>query len=349
MFKVAFLGRGSLGLRILTGLVANPSVSVPVIVACRPTAEISNAETEFAQIAATQQIDLYHTDYINTPEWVQILQSYDADVAVALSWLHTIDQSVIETTKHGFINCHGGHLPAYRGNACANWAILNEEATLGVTVHFMAPGALDSGPIIKQETLALENSPYIGDLLRACEDAGVTLVLTAVDALRTGTIETTDQSADEASYCYPRLPRDGEIDWEESGHEIGKLVRASGAPYPGAYSYFADIRDGNRIRKMTVWAAHVERHPLPEFYAVPGHLLKLANGAKWGIACGDKAILILDQIDVDGDPTEPTQFFKTVRQRFGLDISAHLESLEDRLARCESTVGLLRRELSGRR
>jgi methionyl-tRNA formyltransferase len=338
MFRVAFLGRGSLGLRVLKGLLANPNVEVPVIIACRATPEVSNAEADFARVAEAHQIDFYQTNYINKPEWVRLLRSYEADVAVALLWLHTIGREVIETTRHGFINFHGGLLPAYRGNACANWAILNGEEKLGATVHFMTPGDLDSGPIIRQETIPIGTDTYVGDLTRACEEVGVRLVLDAVESLRVGNIKTIRQSQEAASYCYPRLPRDGEIDWRRPGREVEKLVRASGAPYPGAYSYFSDVRGGNRIRKMTVWAAHLEAHPLPEFYAVPGHLLRFNGGDKWGVVCGDRAILVLDEIEVDGTPGEPREFFKTVRQRFGLDVATHLEGIERRLAECETAL-----------
>lgn len=337
--RVAFLGRGRLGMQVLDGLLQNPHLEVPVIFTCGATPEVGLQEDEFARVAAARGIDFYQTNNINKPEWIEVLRRYEADVAVALLWLHTVNRGAIETTRHGFINCHAGLLPKYRGNAVLNWAILNRESEIGLTVHFMAAGDLDSGPVIKQERIPVGERTTVGDLFRQVDERGARLVLEAVEAVRRGELKASPQEQAEASYCYPRLPRDGELDWNRPARELERLVRATTDPYPGAYSYFTDVRDKHKIKKMIVWEAHVEAHPLREFYAVPGHLLKLEKGAKWGVACGDNRLLILDRIEIGGVPVLPAEFFRTVRQRFGLDVQTLAAELDARLRRCEAALG----------
>ena len=319
MFKVGFLGRARLGLDVLEGLLSNPNVQVPVIICCGATPEVEDTSARMERLAAEHGIDFFTTNQINRPEWQARLASYDLDLAVAMLWLHTINDDIIRTARLGFINCHGGHLPKYRGNACANWAILNGEPFIGTSAHLMAPGVLDNGPVILQDGVPIGPDTYIGELVAALEVKGRDLVLRSVEAFRTGSAVPIPQDETEASYCYPRIPRDGEIAWTENAQKIRRLVRAAGRPYPGAYSWFMDHRSGGTIRKMTIWRAHVERHPLNEYHAVPGHLLRLDGGAKWGVVCGDKELLILDEIDIDGEPVAASAFFKTVRQRLGLD------------------------------
>jgi hypothetical protein len=97
-----------------------------------------------------------------------------------------------------------------------------------------------------------------------------------------------------------------------------------------------DHRSGGRVRKMTVWRARVERHPLDEYHAVPGHVLRLEGGGKWGIVCGDNKLLILEEIEIDGEAVTPAAFFKTVRQRMGLDHSLLAVEAARRLDALES-------------
>jgi hypothetical protein len=79
---------------------------------------------------------------------------------------------------------------------------------------------------------------------------------------------------------------------------------------------------------MTIWAAHVERHPLNEFYAVPSYLLRLDDGARWVVVWGDHLLLVLAYIEIDGIPVRSEGFFRTVRQRFGLDMETYIVGLK---------------------
>lgn len=336
MFKVGFLGRARLGFDVLKGLLANPNVDVPVIISCGATPEVEDLADEMRALAYARGIDYFATNHINKPEWEERLAGYGLDLTVAMLWLHTLNDRIISTSRLGVINCHGGHLPKYRGNACANWAILNGEPFIGTSSHLMAPGVLDNGPVIMQDRVEIGPDSYIGDLISELEDKGKRLVLQSVEAFRTGTATLMPQDEAEASYCYPRIPRDGEIDWMQPAETVRRLVRAAGRPYPGAYSWYQDHRGGGAIRKLTIWRARVECHPLNEYYAMPGHVLRLDGGSKWSIVCGDKKLLTLEEVEVDGRSTEINGLFKTVRQRLGLDHSGLAAAVDKRLAHLES-------------
>ena len=170
---------------------------------------------------------------------------------------------------------------------------------MGLTVHLMAPGQLDSGPIVRQSELPIASDTTIGDLMAAAEDLGVELVLDAVEDFAAGTTSLRPQDEREASYCYPRLPRDGEIDWNYPAADVERLVRATGRPYPGAYSWYADVRDGGRVKKLTIWRVQLDEPPVPTIYAVPGHVLKLDERRR-AVLCGDGRLLTIVEADVDG-------------------------------------------------
>jgi len=338
MYRVAFLGRGKLGMNVLQGLLKNKEVKVIIIIACAATAEVQFTEEDFKKVANENDIEFHATNNINTERYRAIFESHAIDLAVAMLWLYTIEEPIISTVRLGIINLHGGQLPYYRGNACQTWAIINAEKQIGVTCHLMKAGELDSGPIVRQLLIDVAPDSMVGDLIAQAEEIGSELVLQSVIDVLSGQCDTVEQDNNVASYCYPRLPRDGEIDWNCSAILIERLVRAAGRPYLGAYTWYSDVRDKGVIKKLVILSAHVEQHPLKEYYAVPGHLLKLKSGEKWGVACGDKHILVLDEITIDGAPVQISLAFCTVRQRFGLDISSEVAKINSRLAQLEKSL-----------
>jgi methionyl-tRNA formyltransferase len=317
-FRVAFLGRGELGARVLEALLTNTQIEVPVVFTCRSSPEVGFDESHFERIAEQNGIPFFQSNNINKPEWISLLSRFKPDLAVAMLWVNTIGDEVIRTSRLGFLNCHGGMLPRYRGNACSNWAILNGEKEVGLTIHLMEPGKLDSGPIVIQDKIPISDTTTIRELTDTFTERGAELVIEAVELMRTGTAELRPQDESRSLYCYPRLPRDGEIDWNKSAADVLTLIRAAGDPYPGAYSYFADVRDHRRLKKLVIDKASIETHP-GDFCAVPGHLLKLAAGSRRAVVCGDMKLLVLERVRVDGASVDPAEFFRSVRQRLGLD------------------------------
>ena len=330
-FKVIFLGRGSLGMKVLKGLLKDKSILVEAIFNCPATTEVKYSKEDFKKVAAENRIDFFFFRNLNNEAGRKIIKSFKPDLAVAMLWKNTISKEIISIPRYGFLNCHTGLLPQYRGNACGNWAILNEEDKFGVTVHFMNGDELDNGPIIKQKILKINRNILIGDLMDRTTKWGAKLVLEVVKEIQNKQLTSIKQDEKKASYCYPRLPRDGEINWNDSAKKIFNLIRASGKPYPGAYSYFSDIMDKGKIKKITIWLAHIENHPLKKFYAISGHILRLEQSKKWGVVTGDMKLIILDKIHINNQKVEAKNFFRTVRQRLGLDITELIMNIYNKL------------------
>ena len=98
-YRVAFLGRARLGLDVLEGLLANPNIEVPVIISCGATPEVEDTAAQMKALAAARGIDYFATNQINKPDWEARLASYDLDLAVALLWLHTMNERIIATAR----------------------------------------------------------------------------------------------------------------------------------------------------------------------------------------------------------------------------------------------------------
>lgn len=335
--KVAFLGRGKLGINVLRGLLDINHIEVPIVITCGATPEVEYSEDAFKKVADQNNITFIKTNHINQQKYVDLLNDLDIDLVVALLWLYKIESDVINASKHGIINCHSGLLPKYRGNACGNWSIINGESNFGITTHFMKAGELDNGDIINQIEVPICDETNIRDLVSAFQEKGAELVLDAVESIHHGNFNTKPQIHENASYCYPRIESDGEINWSQSALQIWRLVRAAGKPYPGAYSWFKDVRDGLKTKKMIIHEVEIVEHELNEYHAVPGHLIKHQNG-DFSVVCGDKKLILLSSVEISGVTGRGSSFFKTVRQRLGLDTGSILFNLETRLENLEQEL-----------
>jgi len=335
--KIVFLGRGHLGLEVLNGLLDMNNVDISIIFICEGSVEVGFCNKAFQDISSKHNIPIFFENNINK-DWIyEKLRSHSPELIVAMLWLHTINRKTVESSRLGILNLHAGDLPRYRGNACQTWAILNEEEKIGVSVHLMEGDSLDSGPVVLKEHIPVTSSTTVGELIGEVNRIGPGLVLKSVRILlKEGAFVPEIQDETNVLHCFPRIPSDGEIDWNMTAWDINKLVRAAGSPYPGAYSWFSSHLEDGKVRKLVVHKASIAKHPLNDFCAVPGHVIKLKNGDRIGVACGDKKLIILDHIEIDGETISPISFFRSVRQRLGLDIQTEVAKLKYALLEVQS-------------
>lgn len=315
--KLAVFGRGQLCADMLQLLAGLPGCEVACVITVADGAPCGEV---VAQKALEMRVPFFQVNEADFDALSKRLRDSDCDLAVSLLWPRIVPEAVVKSTRMGVLNFHGGALPRYRGNACANWAILNGEQEVGATVHLMEPGRGDSGEILCQRLIPIGDSTYIGELIDELQAVGRELILEAVLGLKDGTARPIPQDESKAFYCFPRLPRDGEIDWRMPGRSIHMLIRASGAPYPGAYSYFVDHLS-QKLHKLTIWRAEIYK-PEMAFAAVPGHLLKIDGKKDWVISCGDGLCIYPSEISIDGKPCSMVEHFKSIRQRLGVDTAS---------------------------
>src|SRR5262245_61330327 len=94
-------------------------------------------ETDFKRLALRLEVPFYLAADINSEEFVNVLRSSRANVAISVNWPVLVRHAACAALPHGILNAHAGDLPRYRGNACPNWAILRGEPHVGVRVHAM--------------------------------------------------------------------------------------------------------------------------------------------------------------------------------------------------------------------
>ena len=203
---------------------------------------------------------------------VQFLSSLKADIAVSINYTSIIPQSIIDLFPLGVLNAHGGDLPRYRGNACQAWAIINGEDRIGLCIHKMIGGELDSGDIISRDYLNINNNTKITKVWEWMKARTPSLMCEAISKLESNPsyfLEKQSKDPKDTLRCYPRKPVDGRIDWSQNSIDILRLVNASNKPYSGAYCTFED-------EKFIVWDAEIVEDK-EIFSAIPGQILKIED------------------------------------------------------------------------
>jgi methionyl-tRNA formyltransferase len=303
----------------------------PVMIGTCPAApEYKVNEKDFERLAREIDCLFFCDPGINNSKYVALARKSKAEVAVSVNWQTRIGPEMRGAFRHGVINSHTGDLPRYRGNACANWAILAGEKKVVLTLHRMA-AAIDEGPICLQKKFPLAPRMYVADIYRLMEENVPVMFLEVVERLARGKLKFREQSRDPSKSlrCHPRIPGDSRLDWARPAVELDRLVRASAEPFAGAYTFMGS-------RKVIVWRARPGKLPHP-CLGIPGQVIERRKGSGEVLVLAGRGVLALEEIQMEGGPrNRPCDIISSTRLRLGLD-------LEEEIARLRSEIAALRR------
>lgn len=183
---------------------------------------------------------IFDPESINDADAIDRLAALAPDLLVVCDYGEILAAEALATAPLGGINLHGSLLPAYRGAAPVQRALLAGETSTGVAVIHMTP-RLDGGPILATATTAIGPHETAGQLESRLAQLGVQPVLRAVEQLaawdRSSPLGRPQDPARVSRA--PRLTKaEGRIDWTRSAAEIDRHVRGM-QPWPGAYSEIA--------------------------------------------------------------------------------------------------------------
>ena len=231
------------------------------------------------------------------------------DIGLSVNYVSIVDDLSIANFRLGILNIHGGDLPRYRGNACQAWAILNGENRVGLCIHKMIGGQIDSGDIIQRDYLPIDETTYVGDVLAWINLRAPSLTVDAAEALDfdpSFVLEVQSSDPLQSLRTYSRRPEDGQVNWSSSHTDVLRLVRASGHPYSGAFTYL----NGELVR---IWEAHHVVYP--PISSVPGQIVGISED--WfdvSVYDGSQVIRVTGAT-IDRD-SNWNRLVKSTRQRF---------------------------------
>ncbi len=215
--------------------------------------------------ADERELPLADPPRINDPEGVAMLRAAAADLLVVCDYGAILRPETLATAPLGGINLHGSLLPAYRGAAPVQRALLSGDRETGVSVIHMTP-KLDGGPLLATQASEIGETETAGELEQRLARLGAPLVMTAIEQLarwdRASAIgERQDPSRVSRA---PRLHKsEGQIDWTQSTRQIDCHIRGM-QPWPGAYTFVRPDENKPAIRLAIKQARPVDRPRLAE-------------------------------------------------------------------------------------
>lgn len=182
-------------------------------------------------------IDFIPIRNVNSNESIEKISKYEADILVSMSFNQIIKKPLIGLTKNGFINCHAGKLPFYRGCNVLNWVLINGEDHFGVTVHYIDEG-IDTGDILSQEISVINDYDDYGSILKRATSICAKLLYESLIKIKNSNINPIKQTSidPKGSYCRRRIDGDEMINWSWTSIEIFNFIRAITKPGPYARS-----------------------------------------------------------------------------------------------------------------
>lgn len=298
-----------------TGIILDrEGYNIKAVITAPAAPEYTRKENDFKYLSDKVGASFYCGYHLD--DWRNIVE--DCDIAVSVNWPTVMNQDAIALFKYGIMNAHMGDLPRYRGNACPNWAILRGENEIVLSLHLMTAGELDCGRVVARTKLPLEDETTIGDVYAWAETEIPNLFKKALLKVSTDPeyfLYIAHCNDPKAFRCYPRRPEDAKIDWHDSVEQIHRLIRASGYPFEGAYTYLLHNRS---LKKLFVLRARIKSKEMVDL-AVPGHVV--GTDPELGeiyVACG-KGIMAIQECRIgDGDKFKPGTIFKSTNIRLGL-------------------------------
>ena len=244
-------------------------------------------------IAQENGIEVYQPDTLKTDEALEKLSQYDADLIVTAAYGKILPKAVLDLPKYGCINCHGSLLPARRGSAPVQRAVLEGDKVTGVTFMKMDVG-MDTGDMIDKVEVAIDPDEHTESLMNRLAEASAAKLPSIVDDWTAGKLTAAKQDESLATNCPPIRPEEGEFTWDQDALQIHNRVRALSS-WPGAF-----VMSGEN--KLKVWNSQVldDESVVPEDLknSVPGTVVK-AKGENLIVKCGN-GFLKIKELQVPG-------------------------------------------------
>ncbi|MEV1146077.1 methionyl-tRNA formyltransferase [Micromonospora sp. NPDC049799] len=174
------------------------------------------------------------------PEFLARLRELAPDCVPVVAYGALVPPAALEIPRHGWINLHFSLLPAWRGAAPVQHAVLHGDEVTGASVFQLEEG-LDTGPVFGTLTDEIRPGDTSGDLLERLAESGAGLLVAVLDAIGAGTARAEPQPADGVSLAPKLTVEDARVRWTDPAFAVDRRVRAC-TPAPGPWTTFRGER-----------------------------------------------------------------------------------------------------------
>lgn len=242
--KVLFAGTPAPAVPSLEALLASDHEVVAVL--SRPDARSGRGRrsnrSPVAERADAAGIPVLQPRSPREPEFLEHLADLAVDCAPVVAYGALIPQAALDLPVHGWVNLHFSLLPAWRGAAPVQHAVMAGDEITGAATFRLEAG-LDTGPVFGTVTEPIGPRDTAGDLLERLSVSGARLLVVTLDGIAAGSLEARPQPTDGISLAPKVEPADARVDWSLPAHVVDRRIRGV-TPSPGAWTTWR----GDRLR-----------------------------------------------------------------------------------------------------
>lgn len=220
-----------------------------VAVCCAPEPE--GRPDPLAELAREKGLPLHQPASWKTPEALELMQSFKADVCMMAYVLLFVPEAVRDAPTYGTFQYHPSLCPDHRGPSSINWPIAMGKTRTGLTIFWPDDG-LDEGPIMLQKSCEIGPDETLGDVyFGKLFPMGVDAMIEGLDLVKAGIIIKHDQRLENGSYESWFKKKAAAIDWANPSSQTYNTIRAAN-PAPGAWT----LHDGKTLKIYD--SAHID-------------------------------------------------------------------------------------------
>jgi len=306
--KTIFMGTPEFALSGLEALIKDEDFEI-IGVFTQPDKPIgrkqSLSEPPVKTLALKNNLKIFQPEKIKNQ--VEVIKNLQPDLIVVIAYGKIIPSDILNIPLYGCINVHASLLPKYRGAACLNAPILNGDQKTGVTIMKMDTG-LDTGPIIKQAEIILNNQESLKEVHDKLSALGAQILPKTIKDFVSGKIKSINQADEQATYVKMLTKEDGRLNWQKTAQEIERMVRGLN-PWPGTYS----IDKNNKIIKILAVENVIQKDDKETIKYKPGQIFLAKN--QLAVKCGQDYLIIL-KLQIEGGRPLNSQAFLSGHKDF---------------------------------
>ena len=234
--RLLFAGTPAVALPSLDAIAASGHDLVAVVT--RPAAPAGRGRRLVRSPAAAwadeHGIEVLTPERPREPEFLDRLRDLAPECVPVVAYGALVPPAALEIPKHGWVNLHFSLLPAWRGAAPVQHAVLHGDEVTGASVFELEAG-LDTGPVYGTLTEPIRPTDTAGDLLDRLATEGAGLLVAVLDAIEAGTARAHPQPADGVTLAPKITVEDARIRWTDPAFAVDRRIRAC-TPAPGAWT-----------------------------------------------------------------------------------------------------------------
>lgn len=265
--RVLFFGNKSRGVACLDAVLAAGHELVAAVAHAAPARPFPAGS--FAAAAEARGLVVHQPADPNAPEFVGAVRALSPEILILAGYGPILREPLLSSAPRGVVNLHGGRLPDRRGSSPMNWAIIDGETAITLSV-IRADRGVDTGDVLVERTFPIGPDETIANVQQTADDLFPGMLVEALGGIENGTITPRVHDSSRAVYYPLRFPEDGFLLWDmQDAEDVHNRIRALTAPFPGAYSYW-------KGRKVMLWSSARAKN---DYRGEPGRVyLKNANG-----------------------------------------------------------------------